>query len=367
MTRAVVVGAGIVGCAVARELAEAGLSVTVLDRAEPVQEASHAAAGMLSPLAESSGPGPFVDLMKAARDRFARLALQLREETGIDVGYQDRGTLVLALDDEGEHVLEARFRWLKANLEDGERLSGAETLRLEPAVHPSVRWSLRFPGDHQVDNRALSRALWSAAVRSGADFRVGVEVLRLHTRGDRALAVEASGGERIAADWIVLAAGSWSGSLAGLPRRLPVVPVHGQLVAVGKLPPLFQHVVHSADCYIVPRSDGRLIIGATTERQGFRKVVTAGGILALLSAGVAAAPSISELPLIDCWSGLRPGTPDGLPILGPDPELPNLVYATGHYRNGILLAPITGEIIREHIISQASPPWLSSFAIDRFA
>jgi glycine oxidase len=361
-----VAGAGVVGCAVARELAQAGLAVTVLERGEPGREASHAAAGMLSPLAEGGGTGPFQELLDLANTRFPALADRLLAETGIDIGFRDRGTLAVALGDRDVEVLDERAsRMLDAGLEV-DRLSASETLALEPALCSSVRGSLRLPLDRQVENRALTRALWAAAVGAGAEFRTGVDVVGIRCERGRVTGVDAAGGERFSAGRVVLAAGSWTGGLGGLPGRVPVEPVHGQIVAVSSLPPLLEHVVHAPGCYLVPRADGRLLIGATTERTGFVKAVTARGVHSLLAAGIDTVPQIADLPLIDAWAGLRPGTPDGMPILGADPALENLFYATGHYRNGILLAPLTAEIIRHLLVGGPAPVDLSPFRVDRF-
>ena len=339
----VIVGGGVIGCAIARRAAKEGLSVVVVERGTPGMEASWAAAGMLSPLAEADRPGPFLDLLLAARETYPAYAAALREETGVDVAYADEGTLYAALREEDEAELEARWRWQSAAGLPVERLAEEEARRVEPALSPAVRAALRFPGDHQVDNRALAFALWSAASRAGAAFRLGLNAVRLLRDGGRAAGIACAGGERIAAGAVVLAGGAWAGRLDGLPRPLPVEPVHGQLLALEAEPPLFRHVVDTPRCYLVPRASGRLIVGATVERTGDRKAVTPWGLRRLLDGAVEAAPALEHAPLAEAWSGLRPGTPDGFPILGPDPDLPNLVYAAGHYRNGILLAPLTGE------------------------
>lgn len=362
----VVVGGGVIGCAVARHLAAAGADVVVMERGTPGAEASSAAAGMLSPLAEAAGPGPFLDLLRQARTAFPAFAQMLSAETGIEVGYRDRGTLMLALTAADEAELDERYRWQSAAGLEVERLSAAEALRLEPNLNPEVRWALRFPGDHQVENRHLSRALWAAAARAGAHFRLGAEVIRLSCEGSRVAGVELFGGETVEAETVVVAGGSWAGRMAGLPRPLPVFPVHGQLLAVDALPPVFEHVVDSPRCYLVPRADGRLIAGATVERHGFRKMVTPAGLLHLLRGAIEIAPSLAELAVVDSWAGLRPGTPDDLPILGRDPDVQGLFYATGHFRNGILLAPLTGELIGELIRTGTSAPELDAFGIERF-
>jgi glycine oxidase len=361
-----VVGGGVIGLAVARHLARARVSVTVIERGTPGAEASAAAAGMLSPLAEAGEPGPFLDLLLRARSEFPEFAAELREETGIDVGYRADGTLLLALRAEDDPELEARYEWQSRGGFAVERLSAQEARQLEPAISPSLRWALRFPGDHQVENRSLARALWVGAAEAGARFRLGAEATRLLREADAVRGVELAGGEVLATGAVVLAGGCWAGRLHDLPRELPVAPVHGQLLALEVMPPSFRHVVDSTRCYLVPRADGRLIVGATVERRGFQKAVTPAGVLQLLGGALEIAPALAELPIADLWSGLRPGTPDGLPILGRDPDVAGLFYATGHFRNGILLAPLTGELIGELMRTGIAPLDLSPFAIERF-
>jgi glycine oxidase len=362
----VVVGGGVIGCAVARRAALGGLRVVVVERARPGAEASSAAAGMLSPLAEASGPGPFLDLLLRARAEFPAFAARLHDETGTDVAYSGAGTLYLALREDDEAELRERLHWQSAAGLSVDELTAEEARRLEPAISPEVRWALRFPGDHQVDPRRLSLALWSAAAHAGATFRLGAEAVSVVRERDRVTGVELAGGERIAAGAVVVAGGSWAGRLGGLPRALPVEPVMGQLLALETVPPTFRHVVDSPRCYLVPRADGRLIVGATAEHVGYRKQVTPAGVMRLLSGALEVAPALADAPLAETWAGLRPGTPDGLPVLGADPEIPNLLYATGHYRNGILLAPITGEIVGGMLLAEEPAMDLAPFSIARF-
>ncbi|HEU0016525.1 MAG TPA: glycine oxidase ThiO [Longimicrobium sp.] len=361
----VIVGGGVIGCAIARRAALDGLRVVVVERGRPGAEASWAAAGMLSPLAEAREPGPFLDLLLRARGLYPAFAAALREETGVDVAYSDAGTLFLSLRPEDDAELEERWRWQSALGLCVERLAAEEARAAEPAVSPAVRQALRFPGDHQVDNRSLSAALWAAAARAGAEFRLGCEAARLLVEGGRAAGILDSSGERIAAGAVVVAGGAWAGRLEGLPRPLPVEPVHGQLLALEAVPPIFRHVVDSPRCYLVPRSEGRVIAGATVERTGYRKAVTPAGVRRLLDGAVEIAPALEHAPIAEMWSGLRPGTPDGLPILGPDPGVPDLLYAAGHFRNGILLAPLTGEVIGG-MLRGGSVGEIGTFSIGRF-
>jgi glycine oxidase len=363
----VVLGGGAIGCAVARKAALAGLSVVVVERGTPGGEASSAAAGMLSPLAEAAGPGPFLDLLLHARELYPELVDALREETGADVGYGDRGTLVLSLRERDDDLLDRRWAWQTALGLGVDRIDAEEARRLEPRINPALRFALRFPGDHHVDARALSSALWSAAARAGARFHLGAEAAGVVRERGRAVAVELSSGERIAAGDVVVALGCWAGRLGGLSRPLPVGPVRGQLLAVESVPPLFRHVVDSPRCYLVPRGDGRVIAGATVENAGFRKAVTPAGVRRLIDGAVEIAPSLRDAALVETWSGLRPGTPDGLPILGADPEVASLFYATGHYRNGILLAPLTGELIGALLLGASPSVDLTPYRPDRFS
>ena len=361
----VVVGGGVIGCALARKLALAGARVTLLERDEPGAHASWAAAGMLSPLAEADEPGPFLDLLRDSRALYPDFARTLEEETGIAVGYRTEGSLFLALAAADERTLQHRYEWQSAAGLPVERLTGAEALRLEPALAPATRAALRFPEDHQVDNRLLARALPAAARAAGAEIRIGVEARRVRVKGRKAAGVVTAVGERIDAGAVVVAAGSWAGTLAGLPRPVPVFPVHGQLLALGVAPPPFGHVVHSPRVYLVPRAGQRVIAGATVERIGYEKMVTAGGLLGLLAPAIELVPSLRNAPLVESWSGLRPGTPDDLPILGADPEVGGLFYATGHYRNGILLAPVTADLVAGAVLGEPSPR-LEPFSIARF-
>ncbi len=360
-----IVGGGIVGLAIARKLARTGGRVVLYESGEPGMQASWAAAGMLAPQAEAEGPGAFLSLLLKARDEYTLVVRSLEEETGIDVGYRSDGMLVLALDDADEEDLAKRFRWQsKAGLAV-DHLTSAEARSLEAALSPLIRSALRFPDDHQVDNRLLTRAFRSSAMAAGVGIRAGVTVRAIEP---------VSGGVRLwtgdeavdEAGVVVLAAGSWSGLLDGLPSRLPVEPVHGQLFALEMGSPELRHTVSGAEGYMVPRADGRLIVGATVERIGYRAAVTTAGMMQLTSAALRMAPGLGDRPIVAQWSGFRPGTPDGLPILGRDPQVPQLLYATGHYRNGILLAPLTGELIGSLALGIAPAVDLTPYRIDRF-
>ncbi|HEX2094371.1 MAG TPA: FAD-dependent oxidoreductase, partial [Longimicrobiaceae bacterium] len=277
------VGGGVIGCAVARHAALGGARVVLLERGRPGEEASWAAAGMLAPLVEADGPGPFLDLLLRGREVFPGFAAALREETGIDVGYSDAGTLSLALTDADEREMERRHAWQSEVGLPVERLTEEEARALEPALTPAVRCALRFPGDHQVENRELARALHQAALRAGVEVRGGAGVESVTICGGRAAGVRLESGEYVAAGGVVVAAGCWAGGLRGLPRPLPILPVHGQLAAMEVLPQRFRHCLDTPRCYLVPRAGGRLIAGATVERGVWRKAVTPAGVCGILA------------------------------------------------------------------------------------
>ncbi|MFW6079968.1 MAG: glycine oxidase ThiO [Gemmatimonadota bacterium] len=369
----VVIGAGPIGCAIARLLALRGADVIVVERDSPGRAAGWAAGGMLSPLAEADGPGPFLDLAFASLDRFPRLVSALEAATGVDLEYRASGKLEIALDEARAARLEARFRWQREHGYDTEWLDEGAARRLEPALTDAVRAAIRIAPDHRLDNRRFARALWIGARLAGAAFRLGSPAVRIATRpaaradapGLAVDGVDLADGASLRADHVVVAAGCWSGRIRGLPRPLPVFPVRGQMVAVEAVPPPLERVVANAAGYVIPRADGRLIIGSTMERVGYRAHPTAQGVATLLRRGLCMVPGLAEARVAETWAGLRPGTPDGRPVLGEDPDVEGLIYATGHFRNGILLTPITAEIVEAAIVGEEPPVTLAPFAAHR--
>lgn len=363
-----VIGGGAIGSATARELARRGARVVVIERDTPGRAATWAAGGMLSPLAEAAEPGRFLDFVLASLERFPGLVESLREETGLEIEYRDNGKLLVALDDEELSRLEAGYAWRRETGQPVTWLDAGDARRLEPSLSPETRAAILLGNDHRLDNRQFGHALWLAAERAGVEFRLGAPALRVDRSADgaRVTGVTLLDGETIVAGAVVVAAGAWSAQIDGLPRRLPMIPVRGQIIALRAVPPLIDHVVLGAGAYLIPRGNGQVLVGATAERAGFRIECTAGGISRLLGSALSLLPGLEDAPVVETWAGLRPGTPDERPILGPDPEVSGLFYATGHYRNGILLTPITAELVAAAVLGAAPADAFDGFAPDRF-
>ena len=347
-----VVGDGLVGLACATALADGGARVGLLGAREPGQ-ASQAAAGMLAPGVERA-TGAAHDFALLARDRYPAYVAALRARTGIDVALDRNGVLQVA-------PSAARAAELHDSLAgDARWLDPGELAALEPALAPAVG-AVLHPGDGAVDNRALLAALQAATVAHPRIAPLGTAA-HLEPLGRRAAVRTADGGRHEAAR-VVLAAGAWSATLQGLPRRLPVEPVRGQMLALGATP--LRHVVYGVGGYVVPRAD-RTLVGSTMERVGFDPRTTDVAVAGLRAAGEAICPALADAPELARWAGLRPVTPDGLPILGRDPEHEALVYATGHSRNGVLLTPLTAECVAALVAGAPPPADLGPFRIERF-
>jgi glycine oxidase len=348
----VVIGAGIVGLSAARHLAGAGARVLVVERRRAGEEASAAAAGMLAPQVHAEAEGPFLDLALRARERHLDLLPELEAETGIDLDLSTLGALDVAFSEEEERRLVARVEWQRGHGLPADLLAAEEVRQAEPNVNPAVVRGALFRHDHRVDNVRLARALAKSAVRRGAVLLCGRPVARLVVEGGRVAGVQA-GSETLRAPVVVNAAGAWAGLLAGDPAPPPVEPVRGLVVSFDIAPPLLRHVVWSSRGYLVPRSDGRLLAGSTLERAGYDKSVTAAALRSVLDIALEILPELADVRIADAWAGLRPGTPDDLPIVGTG-ALPGLVHATGLFRNGILLGPLVGECAAD--VALGRPP-----------
>jgi glycine oxidase len=359
-----VVGGGVIGLGVAWRAAQVGMAVTVVDPS-PGRGASWAAAGMLAPVTEVHyGEQALLRLNLAAADRWPGFAAELEEAAGRQVGYRRCGTLTVARDTDDNAALEDLYRFqLRCGLQV-ERLRSRDCRRLEPGLAPSVRGGVLAPGDHQVDNRALAGALLAACERAGARL-LADRATGLQLDGERVTGVRLAGGGSPAAATVVLAAGCWSRELGGLAAELlpPVRPVKGQLLHLrGPADdPLCRRNVRGLEVYVVPRADGRVVVGATVEEQDFDTRVTAGAVHDLLRAALELLPDVAELELVETVAGLRPGSPDNAPLLGPA-GVDGLVVATGHYRNGILLAPVTAEAVAELLATGRVPAAIAPFS-----
>jgi len=366
----VVIGGGVIGLTIARALAHRGAGeICLIERASLGHEASFAAAGMLAPQAEANSQDDFFRLACQSRDLYPDFASSLHDETGIDVELDTTGTLYIALTYHDLVEIEKRYEWQTAAGLEVEKLTASQALELEPCISQSVRGALRFPRDLQVENRRLLSALANSVAKLGVTVLSGTTVESVKIERDEVRGVHTLRGF-ISCPNVVVAAGTWSSLLKlsqpSEKRAMMVDPVRGQMISFDARPQLTRHVIYSPRGYIVPRRDGRLLAGSTSEHAGFAKQVTAGGISAILQHAQEISPSVSALPIVDTWAGLRPRAPDSLPVLGPCDEIGGLFYATGHYRNGILLAPVTGDLIAEAVVTGVSSPLLGPFSPSRF-
>jgi glycine oxidase len=306
-------------------------------------------------------------LNRRSQELWPGFAAMLEQAAGVPVGLRQEGTLVVALTRDDAAQLRFNYDFQRQHGVVLEWLTGGAARQREPHLNPNLAAAIFSPADHQVDNRLLVEALRRAYLASGGLLREHAPVEAIDVSGGRATGVRVAG-ERHPADVVVLAAGAWSGQVGGLPGKLPVRPVKGQMLALRMDPaaPLIGHVVWAPKAYLVPRADGRLIVGATTEERGFDPHLTAGGILALLEGAWRAVPGIEELPIDEMWVGFRPGSRDDAPMLGPS-GVDGLVLATGHHRNGILLTPVTAEAVSRYVLSGELDPVIRPFALERFA
>jgi glycine oxidase len=366
-----VIGAGVIGLGLAWRLAARGAQVSVFDKGLAGAGASHAAAGMLAACAEAEpGEETLVALGRESQARWPAFAAELQQASGVDVELRQEGTLVVALTADDQARLHHQLIFQQKLGLPLSWISAAETRRREPHLAGKLAGAVFSPQDHQVDNRKLAAALRIAAQAAGATICEHRPVRAISTQGGRADGIVLADHTKIAADVVVLAAGAWSRSIDGLPAELrpPVRPIKGQMLALRMDPaaPLVNHVIWAPGAYLVPRRDGRLLVGATVEEKGFDTALTAGAMLMLLEAAWRAVPAVEELAIEETWVGHRPGSRDDAPILGHGP-LAGLFYATGHHRNGILLAPITADAIARLVLDDVAEPVIRPFGIERFA
>jgi glycine oxidase len=365
-----IIGGGIIGCALAVRLAGVKLRVTVLERNEIGLEASGAAAGMVGPHAEAVEPADFFDLTVASRDLYPRFVAEIEERSGERVDFRREGTLLLSLAEPDDQELENVYRKQKHLGFAPVRLTADQVHKAVPGLAPAVRGGLLLPGDHWVDNERLMRALVIAGRKLGVSFRLRSAVRKLNVRGSRVESLEVDSGSSSAlatytAERYVLAAGCWSAELAAaLGLRLAMSPCRGQMLEFDspwELPIILRHGRH----YLVPRAGHRIAAGTTAEYVGFDRAVTADGLRSILAGLAEMTPRLADLRFRRAWAGLRPDTADHLPILG-YAGWENLLFATGHFRHGILLAPLTAQLLTELILSGTASQPLELYRPTRF-
>jgi glycine oxidase len=364
---AIIIGGGVIGLSIARSLTKAGVRrITILERGRTGQEASFAAAGMLAPQAETDRTDDFFDFCRESNRLYPQFAAELLEETGVDIELDRAGTLYLAFTDEDVKEINRRSIWQKGVGLPVEQLPAEEIRRAEPFVSPDVREGLFFPHDWQVENRKLLAALQKFAGLNEIEIVENAEVKNLIVENGRATAAETAA-EKFSADVFVLAGGAWSSLVrcgGGFDSflRPEVKPIRGQMLGFRAARRFFRRVIYSPRGYLVPRRDGRILTGATVEDAGFDKSVTPEAIDFLLANALEIAPSLANLEINEKWAGLRPFAAGGRPLIGAMPGAENLFAATGHYRNGILLAPLTAEALANKIAKNVESRYLQVFA-----
>jgi glycine oxidase len=360
---AAVIGGGVIGLSVAWRAARAGLTVAVVDP-DPGSGSSHFAAGMIAPVGEAEfGEAVVVALNRDSAARYPSFIAELELDAGRSAGYRQTGTLHVAVDPDEQAALERQLQYRQELGLPVQRLTSRQTRDLEPGLSPSIRGGMLVSTDHQVDPRAMVATLLQAC------SRLGVQIHRrrasLLIEAGRTTGVGLDGGERIDASHVVLAAGCWSGAVPGVPDAdlPPVRPVKGQILRLRGAPGMIARTIRGGSVYILPRGDGRVVIGGTVEERGFDTSVTAGAVYELLREARALVPDVAELELVEASAGLRPGSPDNMPLVGSS-TTPGLIVATGHYRNGYLLAPATADAVAGVLAGgrwpEATSPWSPS-------
>lgn len=364
----VIVGAGIIGCSIAWFLRNTPYKVLLLERAEPGGLATNAAAGILGPLNETEGPGPLLDLMQESLALYPDFVREIQAASGLSADYVPSGIISVATTESEEDQLEKRWIWQSGQGKDLKFLTGNSLRSAFPELANTVRAAIHYPHEAHVFAPRLLRGLLSALARQGTSLRPGTSVRRIRPGSGDILVAETSAGDRIQGRKFVLTPGAYLNEMDIPPPIPPVIPANGQILSV-RAPdfPIRTVVFYPPKGYFVPKLDGTVVIGATEELVGYQTRVTPGGLIEFLEPLRRVCPRLLDSPLQLTWSGLRPKTPDGLPVLGVHPEHPNLLFATGHYRNGILLAPVTGRKISGLITEQIDARTLSAFRPERFS
>jgi glycine oxidase len=355
-----VIGGGIVGSAIAWRLAKEGQSVTLLDKGEIGREASWAAGGMLTPVHLADYPPALADLCGASLTLYEPLCREILAASGVDPEYRVTGLLLLVTDDAGEEAARELEVWKRERNQPVERLTRDEAIAVEPQITPELRRALRLPDIAQIRNNRMAVALAEGAKRKGAEIRANTPVTGFLRVPGRLNGVKTPRGD-IYAGTTILAAGAWSPELLKpLGLDLKVKPIKGQMLLAGGPPDFCRHMILDGESYLIPRADGRILVGSTLEDVGFDKSVILEAVGDLALRGSRLMPALGKLPMVTSWAGLRPATPDRLPYLGKGP-LDGLIVSTGHYRNGILLAPITAELVADLLAGRAPSVDLTAF------
>jgi len=368
----IVVGGGVVGCAAAYFLAREGRAVALLERDAIAARASNAAAGMLLPSGEASGAGALYALGRRSLALFPELVAELHTCTGIDAGYEPSGALHVATTGRFALALRARAEAFSA---DGVVWLDANAARAEePQLGENALGAMWSPAEGHVRSASFARALAAGAARLGASIEVGVAVRGLLRERERVVGVETTAGQR-SAPLVVVCAGAWTPELSGWLRHgsdppsgclHSIEPVRGQILSLSPGSLTLRAILGGEEVYLVPRRDGRVLVGATEEHEGFDCRVTAAGVATLLLRAIQLVPALADATFCGARAGLRPATPDGLPLIGPVPGVPGLVVCAGHSRNGVLLAPLTGTLIAELAAGKSLPAYANALRPDRF-
>jgi glycine oxidase len=360
------IGGGVIGCSLARLLASAGERVGIVEKGAPGQEASSAAAGMLSPSAEAEQESPLFDLCRASLALYPSWVRDLQSETGIDVRYRTEGTLLVFSSESERQLLAGSLSWQRRQGVEMEELSAAQLRDCESHL-ASFAGAFYLPGDHQVDNRRLIHALVQSCRSHEVEFILGQPVRSIERDGDRVAGVIVGEGapQRIFAARVLNTAGAWASQIETGSSPAPIRPVKGQIVALESPETVLRHVARNEHVYLVPRENGRVLVGSTMEEAGFDKTPRAAAVARLITAAQKLCPPLEQAAIAEVWAGLRPAAPDCLPILGPA-KLENYWFATGHFRNGILLAPVTAEIVSSWILKRQPRPEAEPFLARRF-
>jgi glycine oxidase len=372
-TDVLIVGGGVIGLAVGWRALDEGMSVTLLEREPaPAAQTSRVAAGMIAPIGEASPSEPaLLELGLASAGLYPEFVAELEAETGSQTGYRRCGTLLVARDGDEAAGLDRDLEFRRSLGSPVNRLLPSEARRLEPSLAPTLRLALEVPEDHAIDPRALAAALSRAFTRAGGDLRLGSEVSGLSVSHDRVNGVRLDNGETLSAGHVVIAAGPWSGQIGAMPAGAQIVfrPVKGQILTLADPngPGMLERVLRMTPGYLVPRGDGRYVLGASMEERGFDTTITAGAVYELLRDAIEIVPGVSEWTLEELNCGIRPGTSDNLPVIGTSPSLERLVWATGHHRHGILLTPLTADLVVAELAGRALPELATAASPARFA